>query len=64
MTNLFNNAALKRHLLERIKHIRPGVGDKFTRVSAQAIIDLDIRLRKVCDEYLRAQRVGKTITTP
>jgi len=64
MTNLFNNAALKRHLLERIKLVNPGRGEKFTRVSEQAIIDLDTRFRKVCDEYLRSQTTGKTITTP
>lgn len=64
MTNLFNNAALKRHLLDRIKVVSPAAGDKFTRVSAQAMDDLDYRFRKIIDDYLRAQRVGKTITTP
>ena len=64
MSNLFNNAGLKKHLLERIKMVNPGRGEKFTRVSAQAIIDLDARFRKVCDDYLRLQSTGKTITTP
>jgi len=63
MSTLFNNAALKRHLIERIKVVNP-TGSKFTRVSAQALEDLDLRFRRVCDEYLRAQRIGKTITTP
>lgn len=64
MSDLFNNAALKRHLLNRIVAVNPGAGAKFTRVSGQAIEDLDIKFRRVIDEYLRAQRVGKTITTP
>lgn len=64
MSNLFNNAALKKHLLERVKAVNPGRGDRFTRVSSQAIVDLDVRFRKTCDEYLRAQTTGKTITTP
>ena len=63
MSNLFNNAALKRHLLERIKVVNPA-GARFTRVSGQALEDLDIRFRRVADEYLKQQRVGKTITTP
>lgn len=61
--NLFNNSALKRHLLERIKVVNP-TGSKFTRVSSQAMEDLDLRFRKLCDDYLRAQKIGKTITTP
>lgn len=64
MSTLFNNSALKKHLLARIVVVNPGRGAKFTRVSAQAIEDLDIRFRMVCDDYLRAQKVGKTITTP
>jgi len=64
MSNLFNNSALKKHLLERISQVNPGRGEKFTRVSSQAIIDLEVRSRKICDEYLRAQSTGKTITTP
>jgi hypothetical protein len=64
MTTLFNNAALKKHLINRIVVVNPGAGSKFTRVSAQAIEDLDIRFRKVVDDYLRAQKIGKTITTP
>lgn len=64
MSTLFNKSALKHHLLERIKVVNPGPGAKFTRVSAQAFEDLDIRFRKVCDDYLRAQKIGKTITTP
>lgn len=64
MSDLFNNAALKRHLLNRIVIVNPGAGAKFTRVSSQAIEDLDIKFRRVIDEYLRAQRIGKTITTP
>jgi hypothetical protein len=64
MSTLFKNAALKKHLLERVKTVNPGRGDRFTRVSAQAIVDLDTRFRQVCDEYLRKQTTGKTITTP
>jgi hypothetical protein len=64
MSNLFNNSALKKFLLERIKTVNPGRGDKFTQVSAQAITDLDARFRVVIDGYLRAQTTGKTITTP
>jgi hypothetical protein len=64
MSDLFNNAALKRHLLNRIVIVNPGAGAKFTRVSGQAFEDLDIRFRRVIDDYLRAQRLGKTITTP
>lgn len=64
MSDLFNNAALKRHLLNRIVVVNHGAGTKFTRVSGQAIEDLDIKFRRVIDDYLRAQRVGKTITTP
>jgi hypothetical protein len=64
MSNLFNNSALKKYMLERIKVVNPGRGDKFTRVSADAIVDLDARFRGVVDAYLRAQTTGKTITTP
>jgi len=64
MSNLFNNAALKKHLLDRIIKVNPGAGKKFTRVSAQAIEDLDVKFRLVVDEYLRQQKIGKTITTP
>jgi hypothetical protein len=64
MSSLFNNSALKKHLLERIKVVNPGRGNKFTQVSAQAVIDLDARFRAVVDAYLRAQTTGKTITTP
>ena len=64
MSNLFNTSGLKKHLLARIVAVNPGRGAKFTRVSAQAIEDLDIRFRIVCDDYLRVQKVGKTITTP
>jgi hypothetical protein len=63
MSNLFNNSALKSHLINRIKVINPA-GKKFTCVSAQAIDDLDIRFRQVVDSYLKAQKIGKTITTP
>lgn len=61
---LFNKAALKRHLLERIQIVNPINGPKFTRVSSEALVDLDVRFRKLVDEYLRCQRIGKTITTP
>jgi hypothetical protein len=44
--------------------VNPGSGAKFTRVSAQAIEDLDVKFRLVVDEYLRQQKIGKTITTP
>lgn len=64
MSNLFNNAALKKHLLDRVKIVNPGRGDKFTQVSAQAITDLDARFRVLIDGYLRAQTTGKTIKTP
>jgi|GEM_PF-970783 len=64
MSDLINKAALKRHLLNRILVVNPGHGPRFTRVSAQALEDLDIKFRRVIDEYLRAQRIGKTITTP
>jgi hypothetical protein len=64
MSNLFNNSALKKHLLDRIVRVNPGSGAKFTRVSSQAIEDLDVKFRLVVDEYLRQQKIGKTITTP
>jgi hypothetical protein len=64
MSTLFNNSALKKHLLDRIKVVNPGRGDKYTQVSAKAIEDLDARFRNVIDGYLRAQRTGKTITSP
>jgi 2-keto-3-deoxy-galactonokinase len=64
MTNFTNRSALKRHLLNRILVVNPGAGSKFTRVSAQAIEDLEIKFLRVTDDYLRAQRIGKTITTP
>ena len=64
MSSLIHKANVKRYLLERIKQINPTSGDKFTRVSSQAYEDIEYRLRKVCEEYLRAQRIGKTITTP
>ena len=63
MSALFNNSALKKHLLNRIVVVNP-CGDKFTRVSPQAIQDLDTRFRRIADDYLRAQKIGKTITTP
>lgn len=64
MSHLFNNSSLKKHLLERIVKVNPGAGAKFTRVSAKAIEDLDIKFRLAVDEYLRQQKIGKTITTP
>ena len=64
MSNLFNNKALKQHLLDRIKVVNPEAGKKFTRVGSQAIIDLHSKFLRECDSYLRAQRIGKTITTP
>jgi hypothetical protein len=64
MSNLLNNSALKKHLLDRIIKVNPGSGTKYSRVSAQAIQDLDIKFRLIIDDYLRQQKIGKTITTP
>lgn len=61
--SLLKKPAVKRYLVERVKIVHPA-GAKFTRVSAQAYDDLEYRLRQVIDGYLKAQRVGKTITTP
>jgi hypothetical protein len=51
-------------MLERIREVNPGRGDKYIRVSEQAIRDLDFQFRRVVDGYLRQQRIGKTITSP
>ena len=64
MNPYINKAALKRHLLNRIVIVNPVAGKKFTRVASQAYDDLDIRISRTIDDYLRAQRIGKTITTP
>lgn len=62
--HFFNELALRKHLLSRVREVSPGAGEKFTRVSEQAIQDLDYLFRKTVDAYLRNQRTGKTITTP
>ena len=59
---LFNNKALRQHLLDRAKALQPN--RKFTRVSSQAVVDLHAKFLRQCDEYVRAQRIGQTITTP
>jgi hypothetical protein len=62
--HFFNESALRKHLLSRVREVSPGAGEKFNRVSEQAIQDLDYVFRKAIDGYLRQQRIGKTITTP
>jgi anti-sigma factor RsiW len=63
MNHLVPKARMKAYLLERIKVAHP-VGARFTRVSEQAYTDLDYRIKNAIDGYLRAQKTGKTITTP
>lgn len=63
MSSLLNKAAVKRYLLDRVKEVHPS-GYRYTRVSAQAYIDIEVALKRHCDGYLRMQRGGQTITTP
>ena len=60
MAFLINKAAVKKHLLERAKQLRPG--HPFTRVSAETLDEIDSFVRSFCDSEIRRQpAVGTTI---
>jgi len=60
MSSLINRAALKRHLLNRAKVLRPN--HPFSRVSEEAIQRLESSLRLNADDLVRRHpSLGKTI---
>ena len=60
MSGLVNRAALKRYLLEQAQVLRPAL--RMKRVSDEAVLSLEARLRHMADELIRRHPCrGKTI---
>jgi hypothetical protein len=60
MSGLVNRAALKRYLLEQAQVLRPAL--RMKRVSDEAVLSLEARLRHMADELIRRHPcMGKTI---
>jgi len=62
MSSLLNRAALKRHLLERAKALRPY--HPFTRVSEDTLIHLENQLRIVADSFIKSHPACGTTLKP
>jgi hypothetical protein len=60
MSGLVNRAALKRYLLEQAHVLRPAL--RMKRVSDEAVMSLEARLRHMADELIRRHPcMGTTI---
>jgi hypothetical protein len=60
MSGLVNRAALKRYLLKQAHVLRPAL--RMKRVSDEAVMSLEARLRHMADELIRRHPcMGKTI---
>ncbi len=60
--SLLNKKAVRQYLLDEAKVQHPHKA--YTRVSEEALDDIEARLRLACQGYVRQQRVGKTISRP
>ena len=57
--NLINKSALRRHILLRAKSLRT---HRFTRVSEEALVLMELSLRRQADELIRSHPAkGMTI---
>lgn len=59
MANLMNQSALRKLILERCRARRPQLG--ITRVSSEAMEDIESRVRLIVDEQIDSHpSIGKT----